>query len=166
MAATAMGSVHCSPFAGKEKDAESGYHYFGARYYDSEALTGWLSVDPMADKYPGLSPYTYCAWNPVKLVDPDGNIPILIPLIIGAIEIGTAIYDAVDAGKTILDKDATSTAKWAAVGCLFLDIALPGGGYGAAYKMISKTIFKIAGKECRSASEFYKITKKLPVGEC
>ena len=33
----------------------------------------WLSVDPMADKYPGVSPYAYCAWNPVKLVDPDGR---------------------------------------------------------------------------------------------
>ena len=27
----------------------------------------------MADKYPGISPYAYCAWNPVKLVDPDGR---------------------------------------------------------------------------------------------
>ena len=27
----------------------------------------------MADKYPSLSPYAYCAWNPVKLVDPDGD---------------------------------------------------------------------------------------------
>jgi len=26
----------------------------------------------MADKYPSISPYAYCAWNPVKLVDPDG----------------------------------------------------------------------------------------------
>lgn len=26
----------------------------------------------MADKYPNISPYAYCAWNPVKLVDPDG----------------------------------------------------------------------------------------------
>lgn len=51
----------------------------------------WLSVDPMADKYPGMSPYAYCAWNrptgghkhrliksnlvnnPMKLVDPDGR---------------------------------------------------------------------------------------------
>lgn len=59
-------------FNGKEKDYESGYHYYGARYYWSELLTGWLSVDPMMDKYPGISPYNYCAWNPVNVVDPNG----------------------------------------------------------------------------------------------
>ena len=59
-------------YNGKEKDYESGFHYYGARYYWSELLTGWLSVDPMADKYPSLSPYNYCAWNPVKFVDPNG----------------------------------------------------------------------------------------------
>ncbi len=37
----------------------------------TSALSLWLSVDPMSDKYPGVSPYTYCADNPVKLVDPD-----------------------------------------------------------------------------------------------
>ena len=60
-------------FNGKEKDYESGFHYYGARYYWSEVLTGWLSVDPMTDKYPSISPYNYCLWNPIKLVDPDGN---------------------------------------------------------------------------------------------
>ena len=40
---------------------------------DHELMTMWLSVDPLADKYPGISPYAYCAWNPVKLVDPDGR---------------------------------------------------------------------------------------------
>ena len=62
-----------SSFTGKERDEETGYGYFGARYMDHELMTGWLSVDPMADKYPGISPYAYCAWNPVKLVDPDGR---------------------------------------------------------------------------------------------
>ena len=57
---------------GKEKDWESGFHYYGARYYWSEVLTGWLSVDPMMDKYPSFSPYNYCRWNPVKRVDVDG----------------------------------------------------------------------------------------------
>ena len=39
-------------------------------------MTMWLSVDPMADKYPSISPYAYCAWNPIKLLDPDGKFPI------------------------------------------------------------------------------------------
>ena len=55
--------------------SETGYGYFGARYMDHELMTMWLSVDPMADKYPSISPYAYCAWNPLKLVDPDGNWP-------------------------------------------------------------------------------------------
>ena len=62
----------CS-FTGKEKDSETGFGYFGARYMDHELMTMWLSVDPMSDKYPSISPYAYCAWNPVKLVDPDGK---------------------------------------------------------------------------------------------
>ena len=60
-------------FTGKERDKETGYGYFGARYMDHELMTMWLSVDPMADKYPSISPYAYCAWNPIKLVDPDGR---------------------------------------------------------------------------------------------
>ena len=42
-----------------------------ARHYHP-TLSIWLSVDPMADKYPGVSPYVYCGNNPVRLVDPDG----------------------------------------------------------------------------------------------
>ena len=63
---------HPFVFTGKERDEETGYGYFGARYMDHELMTNWLSVDPMADKYPSISPYSYCAWNPVKLVDHDG----------------------------------------------------------------------------------------------
>lgn len=59
-------------FSAKERDTETGLCYFGARYYSSD-LSVWLSVDPMADKYPSLSPYVYCANNPIKLKDPDGR---------------------------------------------------------------------------------------------
>ena len=59
-------------FTGKEKDSDSGYYYFGARYFMPN-LSIWNSVDPMADKYPSMSPYNYCAWNPMKLVDPNGE---------------------------------------------------------------------------------------------
>ena len=59
-------------FSAKEKDSETGLSYFGARYYSSD-LSIWLSVDPQASKYPSLSPYVYCANNPIKLVDPNGE---------------------------------------------------------------------------------------------
>ena len=60
-------------FTGKERDSETGFSYFGARYYDSDLMTGWLSVDPLADDFSNISPYNYCNWNPVKLKDPDGG---------------------------------------------------------------------------------------------
>ena len=59
-------------FSAKEKDSETGLSYFGSRYYSSD-LSVWLSVDPMSDKYPSLSPFVYCANNPVKVVDPNGE---------------------------------------------------------------------------------------------
>ena len=42
------------------------------RHYNSD-LSIWLSVDPMSDKYPSTSPYTYCGNNPVVLKDPNGS---------------------------------------------------------------------------------------------
>jgi RHS repeat-associated protein len=59
-------------FSGKEKDVETGYGYFGARYYDS-GLSICLSVDPMAENTPFASPYAYCINNPIILHDPDGQ---------------------------------------------------------------------------------------------
>ena len=62
-------------FSGKEWQAEpAGLPLldFGARMYDP-ATASWLSQDPMAEKYPSLSPYSYCAGDPVNLVDPDGR---------------------------------------------------------------------------------------------
>jgi RHS repeat-associated protein len=59
-------------FSGKERDEQTGYNYLGARYYNAD-ISIWLSVDPLSDKYPSLSPFTYCANNPIILFDPDGR---------------------------------------------------------------------------------------------
>ena len=63
-------------FNGKELDEETGFYYDGARYYDPK-ISIWMSVDPLAEKYPNISPYVYCASNPVLYIDPDGREIIL-----------------------------------------------------------------------------------------
>ncbi|MFI3298062.1 MAG: RHS repeat-associated core domain-containing protein, partial [bacterium] len=65
-------------FSGKERDVETGFSYFIARYYLSEyGIFG--GVDQLSDKYPSTSSYAYCNNNPVMLVDPDGRKPIYDP---------------------------------------------------------------------------------------
>ena len=59
-------------FTGHELDKATGDYYAGARYY-SPTLARWFVPDPLADDYPGLSPYNYTLGNPVMLVDPDGR---------------------------------------------------------------------------------------------
>ncbi|MDR1346721.1 MAG: DUF5675 family protein, partial [Bacteroidales bacterium] len=59
-------------FSGKEKDFESGYSYFGARYYNSD-IGIWLSVDPQSASHPSTNNYMYCLGNPLCLVDPNGE---------------------------------------------------------------------------------------------
>ena len=59
-------------FTGKERDVETGYDYFGARYYDAR-IGRWMSCDPIMEKYPSWSPYHYAANNPMRIYDPDGN---------------------------------------------------------------------------------------------
>ena len=58
-------------FNGKELDEETGLYYYGARYYDARTSI-FLSIDPMAEKYPSWSPYTYAFDNPINYIDPTG----------------------------------------------------------------------------------------------
>jgi RHS repeat-associated protein len=57
-------------FNAKELDEENGMYYYSARYYASPVFT---SRDPLFEKYPTLSPYAYCANNPIIYIDPDGK---------------------------------------------------------------------------------------------
>jgi RHS repeat-associated protein len=56
----------------KERDAESGYDYFGARYYDAR-IGRWMAVDPLAERYAQWSPFGYANENPLRLIDTDGR---------------------------------------------------------------------------------------------
>ncbi len=61
-------------YTGKELDEAGGlnWYYYGARFYDPQ-IGRFMGVDPLAVKYPTLSPYVYSANNPVMLFDVDGR---------------------------------------------------------------------------------------------
>jgi RHS repeat-associated protein len=78
-----IGSVSClARYTGKERDAESGLDYFGARYYAS-SMGRWLSPDWSAKPEPvpyadlsnpqTLNLYSYVHNNPLSSTDPDGH---------------------------------------------------------------------------------------------
>ncbi|HXL54995.1 MAG TPA: RHS repeat-associated core domain-containing protein [Chitinophagaceae bacterium] len=68
-------------FSGKLKDndihGDGNAYDFGERIYDPRAAT-WYSIDPLARKFPYVSPYVYALANPVNVIDPDGNVVIFI----------------------------------------------------------------------------------------
>ncbi len=61
-------------YNGKELDSERGLNWYdySARHYDV-AVPRFTIMDPMAEKYYSISPYAYCANNPINVIDPDGR---------------------------------------------------------------------------------------------
>ncbi len=126
-------------FNAKELDEETGMYYYEARYYAPPTFT---SRDPLFEKYFWMTPYAYCANNPVKYVDPTGEFPWLV--VWGIIEFGVAVYDAYETGTTILDPNASIGQKIASAGGFALGAVLPGGGYGKGAKFGIKQIEKLS----------------------
>ena len=97
-------------FTGQERDRETGLMYFGARYYNP-AIGRWLSVDPLMQKYPSLSPYAYAANNPMRYIDPDGR----------------GVLDGLDFAMALLDFSLTHPQAAQEIGEIF-EVGFSAGG--------------------------------------
>ena len=75
-----------------------GLYDFSARMYDP-TLGRFLSVDPMAEGYRHLSPYAYCAGNPVVYADKDGQV-------IGRVVVGAVVGAAINGGIALLSGES------------------------------------------------------------
>lgn len=145
-------------FNGKEKDEETGYNYYGARYY-FDYLSIFLSTDPMSDKYPNLSSYTYCANNPVVFIDPDGRFKT---------KFGAIFYKFFNGGEIGWSQDRNEYF----VG---KDVNLIGPGVGVAYErkfgsnigsnIRSNILSGIKGLGNSIKNAFSKLENLLPIGK-
>ena len=122
------------------------YSDYGARQY--HATTGsWLSIDPLADKYYSISPYAFCANNPINFVDTDGKnwgkAFKVVKKTYKTVKAGKKIsvkgilkseaLDIVDNVYTILDSDASGFEK----GIAAFDLVT---GFGDEAKWLAKTV--------------------------
>jgi RHS repeat-associated protein len=96
-------------FTGKERDVETGYDYFGARYYDSR-IGRWPVVDPLFVKYPGISPYAYTLNNPIRFIDLEGK-QVWEEVAAGAGALEIAGWAAIAAGVAISAIGSENTGR-------------------------------------------------------
>ena len=117
----------------KEEQFKFGTPYidYGARQYDP-VIARWFAQDPLAEKYYGISPYAFCAGNPVKLVDVDGRIPV--PVIGALIGGGVAGVAAIIKGKSATE--VLSATVGGAVDGAMSTLGLGVGGKFVASKFI------------------------------
>jgi len=118
-------------YNGKELDLMHGLNLYdyGARLYDP--LVGkFTSMDPLCEKYYDVSPYAYCAGNPVNRIDPNGD----------------SIYIETNNGKILFEmgKSNPNSSKYAGkVYSALMDIANNGGEKYINELQNSKNVFII-----------------------
>ena len=66
-------------------DQETGFYYLNSRYYDPEVkrfINADTQVSGVGGDLRGYNAYAYCFNNPVMMVDPDGEFPWLIAVLV------------------------------------------------------------------------------------
>ena len=135
--------ILCTEFTGKERDTESGNHYFGARYYGN-SMGRWMRPDPSPAGIDVRNPqswnlYNYVLNNPLRLVDRNGMwatdihaqiVTYALQNYVSAGELNTlrARQYSMDADQAIkitmpwLIKDSLRKGHWTQCGALWLRI--------------------------------------------
>jgi RHS repeat-associated protein len=116
---------------GKERDAETGLDYFGARYMSS-AQGRFLSIDPSYEseilEYPQTwNRYTYVYNRPLNLTDPDGRCPNCVTALVGA-GVGAVVEGGIDLGVQLYQNGGhLNQVSWGEVGAHAGGGAVTGG---------------------------------------
>jgi RHS repeat-associated protein len=125
-------------FAGKERDTETGWDYFGARYYSSR-VGRFTTTDPAYVLQENLldpqrwNRYAYARNNPLKYTDPDGRLIDTIA------DVGFIGWDVFDMGRSAYRGEGISGTQWLALGGDVLGAAIPfATGVGVAIRAGAK----------------------------
>ena len=154
-------------FSAKEKDTETGLSYFGSRYYNSD-LSIWLSVDPMSDSIPYMTPYNYCKNSPIVMKDPNGEFPFETIWDIANVvyDVGAAVFNHIKGDHAAAKSNWKNLAFDAAA--MFIPYVPAGAtkAIGFTYKGF-KALDKISagGKTYSRLEDFEKIIPNLSPGE-
>ena len=105
-------------FSGKERTPAD--YDFGARRYLPFRVPRWTAMDPMAEKYFPITPYAYCAGDPVNYWDPEGKQDFAIGIemglasgtpwgivIGGLITVGCILYEIIISTDDSNDNDSS-----------------------------------------------------------
>ena len=140
---SSTGSLNRYRFSGKEEQSQTvlGWQDFGARMYDPD-LARWTTPDPLADQYPGISPYAYCADDPVNFVDPEGEA---LDVLWDLASIGLGVKSLMDNVKSGNVRGAIGDGAGIAVDAVAAMIPFVPGGVDT-YKNLRKQVLSKYGK--------------------